>query len=139
MWKRLIENLTLAAVGGTVYYCLELLARGWSHPSMFLVGGVCFWLVGNVNEVLPWDVPLWLQAAAGAVCITVVEFVSGCVLNLWLGLGVWSYADKPFNLLGQVCLSMSLLWVVLSVPAILLDDWLRWQMWGEERPRYRLV
>ena len=139
MWKRTVEAATLVAVGGTAYYCLELLVRGWSHPSMFLVGGICFWLVGNVNEVLPWDVPLWLQAAAGALCITVVEFISGCILNLWLGLAVWSYADEPFNLLGQICLRMSLMWVVLSVPAILLDDWLRWQMWGEERPRYRLV
>lgn len=131
--------MTLIAMGGTAYYCLELLYRGWSHPSMFLVGGLCFWLVGCVNEVLPWDIPLWLQAVAGAVCITLVEFFSGCIINLWLGLAVWSYADQPFNFLGQVCLSASLTWLLLSFPAILLDDWLRWQMWEEERPHYRWI
>ena len=30
------------------------------------------------------------------------------------------------------------LWFLLSLPAILLDDWLRWRWYGEERPRYRL-
>ena len=67
------------------------------------------------------------------------EFAAGCVLNLWLGLGVWDYTDMPFNLMGQICLPFSAAWIVVSAAAILLDDWLRWQLYGEDKPHYRWI
>ena len=67
------------------------------------------------------------------------EFAAGCVLNLWLGLGVWDYTDMPFNLMGQICLPFSAVWIVVSAAAILLDDWLRWRLYGEDKPHYRWI
>ena len=131
--------MTLWLWGGFVFYCIELLWRGYSYPSMFVVGGICFLIIGGINNYLPWSVGLVWQALIGGAAVTVVELVSGIVLNIWLGLGIWDYSHLPLNFLGQICLLYSLIWVVLSIIGIFLDDYLRWKLYGEQRPRYTLI
>lgn len=103
---------------------------------MFLVGGLCAYAVGVVNEFIPWEMPVWKQALIGATVGTVIEFIAGCVLNLWLGLEVWDYSTLPMNILGQVCLYFYFIWIVLAMLWIFVDDWLRYWLFKEERPRY---
>lgn len=105
---------------------------------MGLVGGLCFVLVGLINEFMSWNIPLWLQGIIGASIITVLEFISGLILNVLLGLGIWDYSKMPFNLMGQICLPFSIAWVGLSILALILDDYLRYWLFGEEHPHYRL-
>ena len=133
---KIIRTLVLGIVGGFIYYIIELLWRGYSHPSMYILGGLCFVLLGGINEFFPWELGLVWQALIGAAVVTLAELLCGCVVNLWLGLGVWDYSNQPMNLLGQVCLLYSLLWVPLSVVGITLDDRLRYVLYGEEKPRY---
>lgn len=106
---------------------------------MFCVGGLCFWLIGLINEVLPWEMPFWKQCIIGAVIVTAVEFLTGCIINLLLGWDVWDYSNMPFNVLGQICLPFSLLWILLSAVAIVLDDRLRYWIYGEEKPHCKLT
>lgn len=132
------KHLTLAVTGGLLYILLELLWRGRSHWTMFALGGTCFVCLGLINEVLSWDMLLWRQILIGACIITVLEFLTGCIVNLWLGLQVWDYGSLPGNILGQICPQYCLLWLPVSLAGIVLDDWLRYRWWREERPRYRL-
>ena len=74
----------------------------------------------------------------GSAIVTALEFATGCIVNLWLGWDVWDYSNLPFNILGQICLPFSLLWVVVSVAAVVLDDWLRYRWFGEDKPHYTL-
>ena len=46
--KKLACSLILFLFGGTGYAMLELLWRGFTHWSMFVLGGVCYLLVGRV-------------------------------------------------------------------------------------------
>lgn len=131
--------LLLFLLGGAAYYGVETLWRGFSHPSMFVLGGVCFVLVGFINELLPWYMDLGLQALLGAIIITAAEFVTGLIVNVWLGLDVWDYSALPFNLLGQISLQYFLLWIPLAALAIVLDDHIRYRLFGEARPRYCLL
>lgn len=133
------KYMFLYATGGLLYIVLEIMFRGWSHWTMFILGGLCFVSLGMINEVLPWEMPLWQQALIGASIITALEFLTGCVVNLWLGWGVWDYSSMPGNVLGQICPQFILLWVPVSVAAILLDDWLRYWWFSEDRPHYRLI
>ena len=126
-------------VGATIYVVIEKLYRGYSHWTMFLLGGICFIALGLINEVMPWDMPLLLQMFVGGVIITVLEFITGCVVNLWLGWNVWDYSELPFNLWGQISLFSSIVWVGLSLVAIVLDDYIRWKFFDEEKPRYRWI
>ena len=136
--KAILKHAVLALCGGCVYFLIEMAWRGHSHWTMAALGGVCFVLIGDINEFIPWNMPLVLQGAIGSGIVTLLELVSGIVLNLWLGLGIWDYSNMPFNFLGQICLPFSLLWVALSVVAVILDDWLRYRLFGEDRPTYTL-
>ena len=136
--KAILKHAVLALCGGCVYFLIEMAWRGHSHWTMAVLGGVCFVLIGDINEFIPWNMPLILQGAIGSGIVTVLELVSGIILNLWLGLEIWDYSNMPFNLLGQICLPFTLLWVALSIVAVALDDWLRYWLFGEDRPTYTL-
>lgn len=43
----------------------------------------------------------------------------------------------PFNLLGQICLPFTVIWFFLSAVAVVLDDWIRHLLWGEDIPHYK--
>ena len=106
---------------------------------MFLLGGICFVFLGLINEIIPWQMPLWQQILIGAVGITALEFLTGCIVNLALNWNVWDYSNMPGNLLGQICPQYSVLWLPVSLTGIVLDDWIRYWKFGEERPHYNLI
>lgn len=114
------SELILFCLGGGGYVLLELLWRGFSHPSMFFLGGLCFRLLGLFRRHLP---PL-LVPFAGAAAITALELATGLLLNRLLGLQVWDYAAQPGNLLGQICPAYSLLWIPVSAAGAALDFFL---------------
>lgn len=134
--KNLLKQIFLFAWGGEMYVLIELLWRGYSHPSMFLLGGLCFLIVGLINEYLPWEMPVEIQAICGGGIITLLEFVTGLIVNIWLKLNVWDYSELPLNILGQICLPFTLVWIALSFIIILEDDWIRYRCFGEELPHY---
>lgn len=137
--KRLNKHLCLFDTGGVLYLAIEIVWRGRSHWSMFLLGGLCFVCLGLINEVIPWETALWKQILIGAGIITALEFITGCIVNLWLELGVWDYSGIPGNFLGQICPQYALLWIPVSAAGIVLDDWIRYWKFGEDRPHYRLI
>lgn len=129
---------------GTVYFFLEVAwktLRGRPETISWTMLALAILLAVPLERCgaeLPWKTPLWLQGLACGSAITAVEFVVGLVLNIWLGMGVWDYSGLPFNLMGQICLPFWALWVVGSVPAIVILDWLRYAVEGGERPNYTL-
>jgi len=136
--KSILKNLTLFLIGGGIYILLEMVYRGRSHWTMFLLGGVCFLAIGYINRFLPWETPLPVQMLIGTAIITALELLTGWIVNIKLGWHVWDYSRVPLNFYGQICLPASIGWFFLSAVGIVLDDVLRWRMFGEDRPRYRL-
>lgn len=136
--KCIFKLIILFIIGGTIYVSLELLFRGRSHISMFILGGFCFVLIGGINNYISWEMPLILQMIIGAVVITTLEFITGYIVNIKLGLNVWDYSNQPLNIKGQICLLFSFLWMLISLIAIVLDDYLRYWIFKEKKPKYRL-
>lgn len=139
MTCHLYRNLLLFIAGGAAYCGVELLWRHWTHWTMGIVGGLCFVLIGLINEALPWDTSVLAQMVIAAGAVTAAELAAGVIINLWLGLGVWDYSQVPYNLWGQICLLYANLWFFLALPAIVADDWLRYWWFGRERPRYKML
>lgn len=137
--SRVVKPLVLTLIGGFTYYLIEVIWRGHSHWTMFLVGGLCGYVIGLINEVFSWELAIWKQVLIGASAVTAIEFVSGCIINLWLGWNVWDYSNLPLNLLGQVCLYFFFLWMPLVLVWIFADDYLRYWLFKEEKPRYSLT
>lgn len=138
MAGKILKHFILFSIGGLIYISIELLFRGYTHWSMFILGGLCFVIIGEINENLSWNMPFLLQMLIGCGVITLLEFISGSVLNLWLGLKIWDYSDLPFNLHGQICLLFSIIWYFISSICIVLDDYLRYWWFSEEKPRYKV-
>ncbi len=144
-------ELLLFLIGGLVYAWIEILWRGYTHWSMFVLGGICFIIMGLLNEYkIQWHWCISRQSVVSAVIITIFEFFTGCIVNLWLKWNVWDYSNLPFNLCGQICLYFFLLWIPLSAVGIVLDDWIRYLVYiwlhkyipwmqERERPHYTIL
>lgn len=135
---KLLRPLILFNIGGLLYILIELLWREYSHWTMFFVGGICFVLIGLINELFTFNIPLITQMTISSVLITLIEFISGCIINIRFNLNVWDYSNMPFNILGQICIPFMILWFFLSVLGIILDDYLRYWFFAEEKPRYKI-
>lgn len=138
LFDHFVRLLTLFAIGGFSYMGIEILWRGYTHWTMGIVGGLCFVLIGLINEIFTFQMLLWVQDLIAAVLVTIIELVSGIVINIVFKLGVWDYSNVPFNILGQVCLPYMILWFLLANVAIVVDDFIRWKLFQEEFPKYRL-
>lgn len=119
--RKLITHIPIALIGGLLYMSVELFWRGHTHWTMGVLGGVCFAAIGLLNEGSD-PPPVLVQMLLSAALVTLLELVSGLVLNVWLGLGVWDYSGMPGNVLGQICPQFSAAWFVLSWVAIKAED-----------------
>ncbi len=133
IWKLAI----LLYIGGMVYVLVEMMWRGRSHPTMFLLGGLCFVLIGALNGGAGRNLPFVVQALLGAVIITGLELITGLIVNVRLGWQVWDYSMLPMNFMGQISLPFFLLWIPMSGIAIIADDLLRHLLFREKMPVYR--
>ena len=119
-----LKEFIIFIIFGLMYVTIELLYRGHTHYSMFIVGGICGVLIGLINDNTP-DMPLLPQCVLGTVIITVIELLTGLFLNVYLGLNVWDYSNQPFNFMGQICPQFCIIWCILSILVIRIDDWLK--------------
>ena len=120
------------------YFLLEVLVRGYSHYSMFLCGGACFLCCGLLNENVKIKISFISQMVLSSVIITVLELITGFIVNIWLKMDIWDYSHLPYNFKGQICLLYSVFWFLISSVAIVLDDFLRYKLFNEEKPRYKI-
>lgn len=141
--RKAVLSLLLWSWTGTVYFFLEIIWKtahsrpesiSWTMLALAIVLAVP---LERFGAELPWECPLWAQGLICGTGITAVEFVSGLVLNVWFKMGVWDYSSLWGNLLGQICPQFWALWCVLSVPAIVLLDWMRYAVEGGDKPFYK--
>lgn len=132
----IIKYAILVGAGGGLYCLIEIMARGYTHWTMAVVGGICFLLIGGLNEHTP-DMSLIKQMFWSMMAVTLVELIAGVIINLWLHLDVWDYSRRPWNLWGQICLQNSIYWFLLSAAAVVLDDYIRFWIFREKRPKYK--
>ena len=119
--KKLLIHIPITAIGGLTYMGIEILWRGHTHWTMGVLGGVCFALIGLLDEVQDHP-PVLLQMVQGAAIVTALELIVGLIVNRWLGWDVWDYSDMPGNLWGQVCPQFAAAWLVLSWAAVKLEN-----------------
>ncbi|MGN0306033.1 MAG: hypothetical protein ACI4D2_07750 [Lachnospiraceae bacterium] len=61
-----------------------------------------------------WDT-LFLTYIAGCIGSTVLEYVTGVVMEALFRVRYWDYSDQPFNFQGHICLGSSLAWGGLTI------------------------
>lgn len=135
----ILKYFTLFLIGGISYYFIEIVYRGYSHFSMIIVGGLCFILIGSINEFSNKEIPLLFQMIISVLIVNIVELISGIIINRILLLNVWDYSNLRFNFLGQISLNSSIAWFFLSLFAIYIDDLLRYLIFKEKKTKYKLL
>ena len=134
--SRVFKILSIWFIFGMCYFTLEGIYRipkgGFANLIMLFIGGLCGVLIGSINQFPKFNnMAVWKQAAIGTVLTLIVEYASGYVLNIKLGLNIWNYSDMYFNIKGQICLEFALIWFLLMPIAIWLEDYIRFKFWEE--------
>ena len=122
--KKFLKNLLIFSIFGLTYGLIEILWRGYTHPSMVILGGICGLIIGLLNEKSRNINPL-IQMILGMIIITSFEFITGYILNIQLGLGIWDYSNMRYNVMGQICPQFSIVWFFLSYAIVYIDDFIR--------------
>lgn len=126
--------LTVFMGGGVLYSLIEVAARGYTHWTMTLTGGICLLIMYLRYARHPEDSILF-KCFFGMCVITFFEFTVGCVVNIIMGWNVWDYSHMYLNLLGQICPSYSAGWFLLSLPVA----WVCTQAAHAEQPKFGSV
>lgn len=122
----------LFLIGGFLYNMIEICWRGYTHWTMFFVGGACFNVIGRIHTVGE-KLGMFRRCALCSVAVSTIEFLSGCLVNLKWNMEVWDYSRIPLNLKGQICLLYSILWGFLSLVAMPVYRRCRAWLAGEEK------
>ncbi|HBA64187.1 MAG TPA: hypothetical protein DCZ20_10060 [Lachnospiraceae bacterium] len=139
MGKRISEYTFLFALGGCIYYSVEILFRGFSHWSMFILGGLALWFCTWQGLLVSWQDPLWRQMLRSILFVTALEFITGLIVNKYYHLAVWDYTDQPFQLFGQICLPFTILFSGLCAVGILLGAFLVHTLYREKTPHFHVL
>ena len=114
--KKIIGKLGLFLSCGFIYYMIEILFRGWSHWSMFVLAGFLgVFCVDSVNNVLFFDCDYIVQILISTILCIIGEGISGIILNVWLQLNVWDYSKMTFGtfFFGQCNVLFCFAWMLI--------------------------
>ncbi len=64
---------------------------------------------------LPVKDNIFLVYLAGIVAATILEYITGYVMERLFKMKYWDYSNQPFNLHGYICLSSSIAWGFLTI------------------------
>lgn len=139
MKKIILKNVVLFCVGGLVYGLIEVIYRQKTYPLMILCGGIAIVLLDKINDHISWDMDILLQGCIGSALITGMEFIIGNLSLAGVLPKMWDYSNVWMNYKGIICLPFSLIWIVLSICAIMLADAINYYIFDElPIPYYRL-
>ena len=114
--KKFIGKLGLFLSCGFIYCMIEILFRGWSHWSMFVLAGFLgVFCIDSVNNVLSFDCDYIVQILISTILCTIGEGISGIILNVWLQLNVWNYSKMAFGtfFFGQCNVLFCFAWMLI--------------------------
>jgi uncharacterized membrane protein len=150
-WKNKIIHFLVFA---SLYMNIEVFVRAF-NGEMIGFKGIKWWsaigftsiymgiLAGCLSLIIAFlcDNPKYFKLKAyqktllGGLIITLGELSAGIILNLWLHLNIWSYANDKFNFLGQIELKNSILWTFVITPLVIwLDSNLTFYLYNEDKP-----
>lgn len=90
--------------------------RGFLNGPVIPIYG--FGAIGILFAVLPVRTHLVAVFFLGMLAATVLEYVTGAVMEAIFQVRYWDYSDNRWNLNGYICVGTSLAWGVLSVVLI---------------------
>lgn len=125
--EKITEVFIVFGMGGFMYGLVEIVYRGRTHWTMFLLGGTVFTLLYYINLSMKTR-SILLRGLIGCSVVTAAEFIVGLIVNLKYKLKVWDYSNQPGNILGQICPAFSAAWFFLTIASVYISVFLYWQL-----------
>ena len=127
--KYVVIVSTLFVIGSLLGWVIELFFRRfvsqkkWMNPGfltgpylpIYGFGVVILYAVSNIP--LGITIPVWdVVARIGIIGIgmTLVEFIAGLIFIRGLKIKLWDYSNRKGNIMGIICPSFSLIWLVVG-------------------------
>lgn len=137
--KNFYKTFVMFLFGFMAYITIEVLYRGYSYPLMGACGGIAIVLLDQINNKLSWDIDILIQGICGSLIITCFEWVIGELFLHGVLPVMWDYSAIWLNYKGIICLPFSLLWIGLSIIAVILADAINYYFLGDKDvPYYKL-
>ena len=118
---RISKNVLVFLFGAVGYALIEIIWRGYTHPTMIVAGGVCFLAFSYIAEKMS-SLPLLIKAFCASLAVTATELIFGLIFNIGFKMNVWNYSAMPLNFLGQICPTFSLLWCGIALVFLPLSE-----------------
>ena len=127
--KYLVIISTLFVIGSLLGWVIELFFRRfvsqkkWMNPG-FLIGPylpiygfgvIVLYGVSNIPlgiTIQAWDIVA--RIAIIGVGMTLIEFVAGLIFIKGLKIKLWDYSNRKGNIMGIICPSFSLIWLIVG-------------------------
>lgn len=87
--------------------------RGFMHGPFLPIYG--FGFTGMVFATIPFQGNYLYEFVIGIIGATIMEYITGYVMEKLFHLRYWDYSDNRFNLNGYICLKASLCWGVFAI------------------------
>ena len=127
--KYLVIISTLFVIGSLLGWAIELFFRRfvsqkkWMNPGfltgpylpIYGFGVVVLYAVSNIPLGIPiqaWDIVV--RVVIIGVGMTLIEFIAGLIFIKGFKIKLWDYSDRKGNIMGIICPSFSLIWLVVG-------------------------
>ena len=127
--KYLVIISTLFVIGSLLGWVIELFFRRfvsqkkWMNPGFLLgpylplygFGVIVLYGVSNIPlgiTIQAWDIVA--RIAIIGVGMTLIEFVAGLIFIKGLKIKLWDYSNRKGNIMGIICPSFSLIWLIVG-------------------------
>ena len=127
--KYLVIISTLFVIGSLSGWVIELFFRRfvsqkkWMNPGfltgpylpIYGFGVIALYGVSNVPLGISsqvWDVIV--RVVIIGVGMTLIEFIAGLIFIKWLKIKLWDYSNRKGNIMGIICPSFSLIWLIVG-------------------------
>ena len=138
MMKKIISYILMLTWAGYTYVCIELIVRHQSDITMMFCASICAIPMVLLNDYFSYDFDFILQALFSALFCTLAELVFGLIFNQ--DHNIWDYSNMIFNYKGQICLPFFFVWILISIPIIIIADWMEYYIFDllSEPPYYKI-
>ena len=138
MRKRIAAIILTFIIGGLSYALIELLYRGRTDISMFILAGCCSVVMAGLNNIFSYNMPFELQVLISSFACIAGEYLVGITLNqnftIWDYRGMWGTFAS-----GQLNIFYCLAWVALSIFGIPMLDYVEWRFFDDETKPYYII
>ncbi|GAE88640.1 putative ABC transporter permease [Acetivibrio straminisolvens] len=83
-------------------------------PICPIYGFGALFILGINAFIKPGTMPIYMSVVSAIVITTVLEYVTGYILEKFFNIKAWDYSNEELNLHGRICLKFSLLWGIFA-------------------------